>query len=251
MSKDMYLMQNTFLSTVEDEEFWDFAQDSFEEVLASAQLGEDVDIFMSRPTDEPKHTRAVVQNDTTDNPEFATLRQILCRVGTNLQCGNYVRREDGSWWLIPYLPGSNGMYEKSFIWYCNYRIRFISPLTHEAVEYPVYTENATRYNSGERETNKMLYGTSQHIVYIPNNSETILINNGARFLLDLNSAQPTAMRVTQVDTTSYAFGDAVRLIRWTLVEDQLNAGTDDIAQGIADAKQYGSPDGHEGSSMYG
>lgn len=251
MSKEMYLMRRGFVGDTENDEISDYAHDSFEEALAINGLADDVEIYMSRPTDKPVRTRAIIQNDTTDNPEFASLRQILCRDGTNLQCGNYIKRDDGSWWIIPYLPGSNGMYEKSFIWYCNYVLKFISPLTGEMVEYPVSTENATRYNSGERETSKMLVGTTQHILYIPNNSETILINNGHRLLYDYNRTQPTAMRVTQVDTTSYAYGGQVRLLRWTLVEDQYNEQTDDAVSGVANLRPYGSIPGNEGSSIFG
>lgn len=249
MSEDMYLMNEAFLGAVENDDFYDYSPMGFDEVLCSF-LASDVELYKSRSTDEPLKIRAVIENQTTDNPQFANLRQILCRLGTNLQCGNYVKKSDG-WWIIPYLPGSNGIYEKAFLWYCNHTLRFHSPITDEIVEYPVYTENATRYNSGERENHKMAIGTSQHVVYMPNNEETILINNGMRFIFDLNESHPTVLRVTQVDTTSYAFGDEVRLLRLTMLEDQYNPVTDDAQLGVADHHAYNSHAGNRGSTYYG
>ena len=250
MSKDMYLMQHGFISDIEDEEFEDFAHDSFEEILHSF-MHEKIKIYRSRMTDEPIVTEAVIQNDITDNPEFAYMRTLLVREDLNLQCGNYIEREDGTIWLVPYLPGTNGIFKKVYIWFCNFTVRFLSSVTGKIVAYPTHTENATRYNSGEREYTQMLIGTSQHVVYVPNNEETIVINNGNRFLFDTNTTHPTAMRVTQVDSTSYAYGYEVNLVRWTMLEDQYNPLTDNAELGAADYKSYNSEPAHEGGSMFG
>lgn len=251
MSYHMYMMKDRFVGPVEDDEFAWYAKQGFEEVLHSF-MGENIEVRQSRITDEPYVMRAIVQNRTTDNPQFATLRQMLYAMDDHVECGNYIKWND-EWWVVPYLPGDNGMYQKAYLWYCNYNLKFVSPLTNEVVEYPVYTENATRYNSGERDTEKMTIGTSQHIAYIPNNDETILINHGMRFVFDCNKMQPTIMRVTQVDSTSYSYGnaDTVRLLRLTLKEDQFNAITDDTLVGVADYVDYNDPPATKGSTMYG
>lgn len=252
MSKDMYLMNQRFTSGVEDDEFHDYAQAGFEEILSSF-VAADMQLYHSRMTDEPVPLRAIMQNATTDNPQFATLRQVLARMGTGLQCGNYIKNHEG-WWLIPYLPGYNGIYEKAFLWYCNYMLRFISPLTGKEVCYPATTENGTRYNSGERDREKMRIGTSQYIVYIPHNEETILLDHGSRFILDFHPYNPTAFRVTQMDSTSFAYGggdDPVRLLRMTLIEDEFNDRTDDAQNNIANARPYGNAAEADGSTMFG
>lgn len=250
MSKDMYLMQHGFISDVEDEEFEDFAHDSFEEILHSF-LHEKIKIYRSRMTDEPIVTEAVIQNDITDNPEFTYMRTLLVREDLDLQCGNYIEREDGTVWLVPYLPGTNGIFKKVYIWFCNHTMRFLSPVTGKPVAYWAHTENATKYNSGEREGNKMAIGTTQHIIYVPNNEETILVNNGDRFLFDVNMQHPTAVRITQVDSTSYAYGNEVNLVRWTVLEDQYNPLTDNIELGIANYMPYNNKNDNEGGSMFG
>lgn len=251
MSWDMYWMTDRYIGQVEENEFEHYATQGFREVLHSF-LATDVELYKSRMTDAPFAMRAVIENRTTDNPQFASLRQILCAMGTNLECGNYIK-EDDEWWVVPYLPGNNGVYEKAYLWYCNYMLKFVSPLTGEVVTYPVHTENGTRYNAGERATTKMTIGTSQHIIYIPNNEETILLKNGVRFILDYNVEQPTVMRISQVDTTSHAYGgaDTVRLLRLTMVEDQYNEITDDRELGVADYRRYNDPPAHSGSTMYG
>lgn len=251
MSRSMYMLRNRFVGKTEDDEFMWYATQGFDEVL-HCFMSDTVEVYPSRITDEPTKMRAVVQNRTTDNPQFATLRQLLCAMDEHVECGNYIRWNN-EWWLIPYFVGNNGVYQKAYMWYCNYTLRFVSPLTGEVVEYPVNTENATRYNSGERDNSRMTIGTSQHIVYIPNNDETILINHGMRFIFDYNQQQPTVMRVTQVDTTSYAYGnaDAVRLLRLTLKEDQYNVITDDPTIGVANATGYNDPPATVGSTMYG
>lgn len=251
MSKSMYMMHNRFVSEVEDEEFAGYAVQGFDDVLWSF-MGANVERYKSRMTDKPKRMRAIIQNRTTDNPQFATLRQMLYAVDETVECGNYICWNN-EWWIVPYLPGGNGVYNKAYLWYCNYMLKFVSPITGEVVCYPANTENATRYNSGERETERMTLGTSQHIVYIPNNDETILLNHGSRFIFDLNEERPTVMRISQVDSTSFAYGnaEAVRLLRLTLKEDQYNAVTDDKLLGVASYTEYNDPPLTIGSTMYG
>lgn len=249
MSADMYLMKQNYVGIVEDMEFYQSARDSMHEVIRSF-LAEDVEIYESRMTDEPRHIRAIIQNQTTDNPMYANLRQIVTECGVNLQCGNYIRYK-GDWWVAPYLTGTNGMYEKAYIWYCNYKLRFVSPTTDEIVTYPVHTESATRYNSGDRETAKVRLGTSQHILYIPNNDETIRLEHDMRLLMDNDTEKPMALYISQIDTLSYAYGEQVGLLRITASETLFNDKTDDEREMVADLYKYNNPHDNEGSSFYG
>lgn len=249
MSADMYLMKQNYVGVVEDMEFYQSARDSMHEVIRSF-LSEDVEVYESRMTDEPRHIRAIIQNQTTDNPMYANLRQIVTECGVNLQCGNYIRYK-GDWWLIAYLPGSNQMYEKAYLWYCNYMLKFRSPLTDKDAVYPAYVLNSTQYNSGERETRRIRYGTSQRLVYVPCNRETLLLENGMRLFIDLKEEHPTAYRLTHVDTTSHSYSNQVGIIQMTATEDYFDEVTDDPTIGIADDREYGAPPHSEGSSMFG
>ena len=73
-------------------------------------------------------------------------------------------------------------------------------------------------------------------MYLPNNEETVYIDNDFRLLMDANLVHPTAWKVTQVDTETYAFGTH-GLLRWTLMEDRLR-NTDDVVNMIADNHRF-------------
>lgn len=232
MPEEWYLLsQPLFNSGFESEEFSAYATEGFEEVLSSF-LADDVEIFDKSLSVDPIKTRAIIQGVTADTYNNSVVRQFLCRIGT-LQCGQYIKSKD-KYWLINGLPDDNKMYEKAAGWYCKYSIRFISPLTGEIVEYPVYDINSTQYGSGETSKNYMTLGTSQHLVYLPYNEETVKIDSGFRFLIDKNKDQPTAYRLAQVDTSSYSSGKNDGLIQWTIVESQFDELTDSRELLIAD-----------------
>lgn len=233
MSSDWYLMSRPlFNSGFESDEFSQFAQDGFEEVLESF-IAQDVEIYEKRISAKPIITRAVIQNVTSDTYNNSAQRQILCSIGT-LRCGQYVKSNDGRLWLVSALPGNNGMYEKAILWQCKYTLRFLSPVTNEVVEYPVYDINSTQYGSGETAKTHMRIGAAQHMVYLPYNEETVRIDCGARFLIDKNRENPTAYRLTQVDAESYSCGDADGLLQWSLVESQRDDKTDNKELMVAD-----------------
>lgn len=231
MSSDWYLMTRPlFDSGFESDEFALFAQDGFEEVLESF-LGVNVSIYDSKITDTPVQTKAIVQNVTTDVVNNAFMRQILCRIGT-LKCGQYVLI-NGTYWIVCSKPDNNQMYEKALLWMCKYSLKFMSPVTNQVVVYPVYIINSTQYNSGETAKNYMTIGTSQNLIYIPYNSETIMLDHGRRFLIDKNTETPTAFRITQVDTTSYSVG-ADGLLQWSVMESVFDPKTDNKELMVAD-----------------
>ena len=232
MSSEWYMMSRPlFNSGFESTEFDLFAQEGFEEVLASF-IGKNIEIYNCKIADEPLRTRAIIQNTTPDAINSASLRQILCRIGT-LRCGQYIK-EGNNYWMVATLPDNNMMYEKAILWHCKSFINFISPISGEVVRYPVYSLNSTQYGSGETSKHQMTIGTSQHLVYIPYNDETILLDSGFRFLIDKNRHDPTVYRLTQVDSESYSAGEFEGLLQWTIVESQRDDMTDSIELMVAD-----------------
>lgn len=234
-SKSWYRMTRPlFNSGFEDDEFWAYGQDGFQEVLDSF-IGSDVLIFDKRISIEPQQVRAIVQQRTSDVYNSTVNRQILCNIGI-LKCGQYVKY-DGSLWMVSSFPDNNRIYEKAVLWKCKHSIRFISPLTGKIVEYPVFSENSTQYGTGEAEKTQMNVGEDQHLIYLPYNEETILLEDRFRFLMDKNRAHPTAYRITRVDPVSYAVGDEREedgLIQWSVLEDQFNGATDNAELMVAD-----------------
>ena len=250
-SKKWYRMTRPlFNSGYEDDEFFAYGQDGFLELLDTA-LGMDVLLFDKRIDAEPVKLRAVIQSRTADTFNSADDRQILCPIGT-LHCGQYVKF-DGGWWLVSGIPGNNRIYEKAFLWKCRHNIRLLSPLTGEIVEYPVVSENSTQYGTGEENKTHMTVGDDQHLVYLPYNEETILLDNQFRFIMDKNKIQPSVFRVTRVDPVSYAAGEeafADGLIQWSVIETQFNEATDSREEMIADFYKSG-PGGESGQGQGG
>ncbi len=236
-----------FNSGFEDDEFCTYGQDGFNELLFSA-LGADVTLYDKRIAAPARPARAIVQQRTSDTFNGADDRQVLCPIGT-LHCGQYMKY-NGGWWLVAGMPDDNRIYEKAVCWKCKHSIRFLSPLTGEIVEYPVYSENSTQYGTGEAKKNQMVVGEDQHLVYLPFNEETILIEDRFRFIMDKNLARPSVFRVTRVDPVSYAVGDERRedgLIQWSVLEDQFNEATDSAELLVADyhVQPPGSSEGNK------
>lgn len=234
-SKSWYRMTRPlFNSGFEDDEFWAYGQDGFQELLDSF-IGSDVLIYDKAMYVEPKKVRAIIQNKTSDIYSSTTARQILCNIGI-LKCGQYVKY-DGATWLVCTLPDNNRIYEKAVLWKCKHSIRFLSPLTGEIVCYPVYSTNSTQYGTGEAEKTHVNVGADQHLIYIPYNQETILLDDGFRFIMDKNRIKPSAYRVTRVDPVSYAVGDEREedgLLQWSVLQDQLDLARDNVELMIAD-----------------
>lgn len=234
-SKSWYQMTHPlFNSGFEDDEFWAYGQDGFQEVLDSF-IGTDVLIYDKAMYTEPQRVRAIIQSKTSDVYNSTTIRQILCNIGI-LKCGQYVEC-DGATWLVSALPDNNRIYEKAVLWKCKHSIRFISPLTGEIVSYPVFSTNSTQYGTGEAEKTHMNVGEDQHLIYLPFNQETILLDDNFRFIMDKKRIKPSVYRVTRVDPVSYAVGEEREqdgLIQWSVLEDQLNTAKDNIELMVAD-----------------
>lgn len=101
------------------------------------------------------------------------------------------------------------------------------------LEYPCADQNATQYNSGETANRQFTIGSSQHLLILPRDNNTVKLKTPQRFFLDNDFENPTAFIVTQNDTTSYAYGKK-GLVRVTVFEDPLRPDVDRIDLGICD-----------------
>lgn len=222
-----------FNSGFEGDELAAYGQDGFLEMLDG--IGEDVYIYDKAIYRAPVKVRAMIQNATQDVYNSTFIRQILCGIGI-LHCGQYVRI-NGGYWLVSGLPDNNGIYEKALLWKCRYTINIISPLTGEIVHYPVYDINSTQYGTGEWRQLHINIGEDQHLLCLPYNEETVMIDDNFRFLMDKRTDYPTAYRITRVDTTSYGVGSELPedgLLQWSILQTQFNPRTDNRELMIAD-----------------
>lgn len=101
------------------------------------------------------------------------------------------------------------------------------------LEYPCYDMNSTQYNSGEQSNRNFTIGSSQHMITLPSDENTIALSTPQRFYLDKNMDNPTSFIVTQNDTTSYNYGKK-GLVKLTVYESQNNSATDRPDLGICD-----------------
>lgn len=234
-SKSWYRMTRPlFNSGFETDEFWAYGQDGFQEVLDS-YLGTDVLIYDKTIHSTPRQVRAIIQQKTSDVFNSTTVRQILCNIGI-LHCGQYIK-EGKIFWMVSAMPDNNRIYEKAVLWKCKHTIRFISPITGKVVEYPIYNTNSTQYGTGVSEKANVDVGDDQHLVYLPYNKETILLDDGFRFIMDKNRIRPTVYSITRVDSVSFAVGAENfddGLIQWAVKEDQFNEATDSREEMVAD-----------------
>lgn len=101
------------------------------------------------------------------------------------------------------------------------------------LEYPCYDMNSTQYNSGEQSNRNFTIGSSQHMLTLPCDENTVELSSPQRFYLDKATVNPTSFIVTQNDTTSYNYGKK-GIVRVTVYETQNNSATDRPDLGICD-----------------
>ena len=101
------------------------------------------------------------------------------------------------------------------------------------LEYPCYDMNATQYNSGEQSNRNFVIGSSQHMLTLPCDENTVELSTPQRFYLDKATNNPTTFIVTQNDTTSHNYGKK-GLVKVTVYEHPNNPETDRPDLGICD-----------------
>ncbi len=101
------------------------------------------------------------------------------------------------------------------------------------LEYPCYDMNSTQYNSGEQSNRNFVIGSSQHMLTLPCDENTVELSTPQRFYLDKATTNPTTFIVTQNDTTSYNYGKS-GLVKVTVYEHPNNPETDRPDLGICD-----------------
>ncbi len=116
------------------------------------------------------------------------------------------------------------------------------------LEYPCYDMNSTQYNSGEQYNRNFTIGSSQHMLTLPCDENTVELSNPQRFYLDKATTNPTTFIVTQNDTTSYNYGKK-GLIKVTVFEHPNNPETDRPDLGICDYIDMGAGSKDAGTTI--
>ena len=101
------------------------------------------------------------------------------------------------------------------------------------LEYPCYDMNSTQYNSGEQSNRNFIIESSQHMITLPCDENTVELRSPQRFYLDKATINPSTYIVTQNDTTSHNYGKK-GLVKVTVYAHPNNPETDRPDLGICD-----------------
>lgn len=115
---------------------------------------------------------------------------------------------------------------------CNWILKWQNK-NGDILEYPCYDMNSTQYNSGEQSNAHFTIGSSQHMITLPCDENTVELSSPQRFYLDKATINPTSFIVTQNDTTSHNYGKK-GLVKLTVYEYPNNSDTDRPDLGICD-----------------
>ena len=143
----------------------------------------------------------------------------------------FYNEDEGLYWICTEVMCKSGLYYDGKLTRCNNILKWQDENKH-IFEYPVFDVNSTQYNSGEFGDKTMTLGSSQHLLSIVADENTIALNHGHRFFWDRNTVDPTVFKLTQNDTTAVNYDRGI--VKLTVTEDQYNPKTDSIENWLCD-----------------
>ena len=143
----------------------------------------------------------------------------------------FYNKDEGLYWICTEVMCKSGLYYDGKLTRCNTTLKWQDENKH-IFEYPVFDINSTQYNSGEFGDKTMTLGSSQHLLTIVADENTIALNQGHRFFWDRNAVDPTVFKLTQNDTTAVNYDRGI--VKLTVTEDQYNPKTDSIENWLCD-----------------
>lgn len=152
------------------------------------------------------------------------------RIDSDIHIGDYLYQENTKqYWICTELYNENEIHLRGLLTECNWFLKWQRP-DGTIVEYPCQDMNSTQYNSGEYSDKVMTLGSSQHMLTLQANSDTISLCTPQRFFVSLDYSIPYI--ITQNDTTTLHFGDK-GLVRITVTQDEVH-DDDNQELGICD-----------------
>ena len=143
----------------------------------------------------------------------------------------FYNEDEGLYWICTEVMCKSGLYYDGKLTRCNNILKWQDEDKH-IFEYPVFDINSTQYNSGEFGDKTMTLGSSQHLLTIVADENTIALNHAHRFFWDRNTVDPTVFKLTQNDTTAVNYDRGI--VKLTVTEDQYNPKTDSIENWLCD-----------------
>lgn len=186
----------------------------------STGIARDVEIY-SADLSVCKPARAVVLNTVQDTQLKSLTRNLLFPIGSCV-AGQYVKMDD-RYWLIVGIVDNNTVYEKAILSICTYMLTWFG--THgQVVQRWANITSASQYNHGESYFQNYGVRSDQLLVLMPNDDETLLLENGTRFVVDrrckiyerdydntvtIDTTKPLIIyKLTRIDNVIYDYQDS-------------------------------------------
>lgn len=220
MAKEWYLIKNS--NSLLSESCCgstDFLEENFSDSLNSF-VATDVELY-NYDLSICTPVKAIVQNVVQDTKLKTQSRQLLVPVGT-CKAGMYFKYKN-RFWLIVGMVDDNKMYEKAIVTWCNHLLTWIND-KGKIIQRWANVSSASQYNNGETYTDHYRTRTDQLMILTPDDDESILLDQGKRFIIDQrckiyerninhgvlsDTTNPvTVYRLTRADTVLFDYQDS-------------------------------------------
>lgn len=143
----------------------------------------------------------------------------------------FYNEQEKTYWICTEVMCKSGLYYDGKLTRCNSFLKWQDD-SGKIFEYPVFDINSTQYNSGVQSDKVLTLGSTQHMLTITADENTIALEHDKRFFNDRNTKSPTVFKLTQNDTTALNYDKG--LLHLTITEDEYNLDTDSIENWICD-----------------
>lgn len=156
----------------------------FTELLETG-IGVDVEIYRY-DLELIAQTKAIVKNKVADTLLQSIKLQMSIPCGIAV-AGNYVKYKNRYWLIVGLVDDNNGVYDKLVLRVCNYPLTWINN-RGKVVQRWAVAESAAQYNNGESNMQvgmlRYYVRSDQMLIFMPDDDESVLINDGQRFIID-------------------------------------------------------------------
>ena len=177
------------------------------------------------------HSPRIFDRKITSN----SVQTLICEVidsEDHFDAGSILDYDGDKWLCTSSYVFHDNLYCRGNFYRCNYKLRW-QKSDGDIVERWVVTQDATAYSSGTEGNKILMYGADQQKLWIPCDSESVIMERDKRFFIDNNTGNPTPYKLTRIDTTTHTnFG--VGYCEWILEESQYDETRDNIAQMLCD-----------------
>lgn len=143
----------------------------------------------------------------------------------------FYNEQEKTYWICTEVMCKSGLYYDGKLTRCNSFLKWQDG-SGKIFEYPVFDINSTQYNSGVQSDKVLTLGSTQHMLTITADENTIALKHDKRFFNDRNTKSPTVFKLTQNDTTALNYDKG--LLHLTITEDEYNPNTDSIENWLCD-----------------